>query len=125
MAIQGHILVVDDDPDIREIVAEILVQEGFVVDTAHDAFAAMGMLRTMRPDLVLSDIEMPGMDGIELFQRTRSADGTAPSPTILMTARGKAERDAARRHGVCDVLAKPLDPDDLVRVVRRAIADRS
>jgi len=116
------ILVVDDDPDSREVVAELLILEGFRVETADDGFDALVKLSSLRPDLMVTDLEMPGMDGIELIRRAGIADGA--SPAILMTAHGEERRAEARRRGASAVLAKPLDPDQLVNVVRRTITPR-
>lgn len=119
------ILVVDDDPDSRELVAEILSQEGFRVETADDGYEALGKVQMMQPDLVVTDLEMPGMDGIELIARTREvAEPQSASPAIVMTAGGEARREEASRQGAAEVLEKPLDPDHLVSVVRRTLTPR-
>jgi len=116
------ILVVDDDPDSREWVAEVLHEEGFVVHTAADGFQGLTKANTFEPDLLLTDFEMPGMNGMELIERTRSGRHAVVQQAILMTGwDGETMEIEARRHGAAEVLAKPLDPDRLVTVVRRTL----
>jgi CheY-like chemotaxis protein len=70
----GRILVVDDEVNARTALAELLSEEGYEVETAADAFKALGKVESFAPDVVLTDLKMPGMDGIELVQRLRALE---------------------------------------------------
>ncbi len=117
------VLVVDDDVAIREMVALALSKSGFSVLRAGSAAAAREALAGRRPDLVVSDIYMPGGDGLSVLESVKeTAD---PPPVILMTARGSVETAAeAARIGAFDYLAKPFDVALLVDRARAALAAR-
>jgi len=83
----ARVLVVDDEPDIRQTVRDILADEGYIVDTAESAAAAREARRQQRPDLVLLDIWMPDLDGISLL-REWSERGGLPCPVIMISGRG-------------------------------------
>lgn len=117
------ILVVDDDPAIRLSLGEALDREGMQVAVAESAERALAMLGDVAPDVVLSDVKMPGLDGIELLailrERLPSAD------VVLMTAYDEMPVVvAAMREGAADFLSKPLDLVELRSVLRRLLADR-
>ncbi len=120
MGNKGSILVVDDEPNARTALAEILKEEGFSVETAADGFKALSRFEDFGPDLVLTDLKMPGMDGVELLKKLRSQ--VAGVPVVLMTAFGAVETAvAAMREGADDYLTKPLNTDELVLVVERCL----
>ena len=81
---KGRILVVDDDADARGALAEALRESGYAVETAADAFKGLGKVPDFAPDLVLTDLKMPGMDGLELLRKLRS--GGHDMPVIVTTA---------------------------------------
>ena len=112
------ILVVDDDPDIRDVVADTLRDDGYEVCTAADGREAMAHIREGRPRLVLLDLQMPSMTGWEVVERLR-AEGIAV-PVVFMTA-GLRARAEAERHGVAGYLAKPFGLDDLTALVTRFV----
>ena len=116
-----HILVVDDEPDIRNLVGEILEDEGYQVSTAEDAESARSSRRHRRPDLVLLDIWMPGTDGIELLKEW--SDGAALDvPVIMMSGHGTVETAVeATRLGAYDFIEKPLSIAKLLVTVNRAL----
>lgn len=120
-----HILVVDDEPDIRELVSDILEDENYSVSTAEDAAAARAALRHRRPDLILLDIWMPDVDGISLLKDWSSGGGPA-CPVIMMSGHGTVETAVeATRLGAYDFLEKPLSLAKLLLTVERALeADR-
>jgi DNA-binding NtrC family response regulator len=120
---KGRILVVDDEANARTALAELLRDEGFEVETAADAFKALGKVRDFAPELVITDLKMPGMDGIELVHRLGGADPSCA--VIVMTAFGAVDSAVeAMQAGAVDYLTKPLNFDELVIVAGRAITQR-
>jgi DNA-binding NtrC family response regulator len=120
-----HILVVDDEPDIRELVREILEDEDYEVATAENGEMARQALRDQRPDLILLDIWMPDLDGISLLKEWAEDDGL-PCPVVMMSGHGTVETAVeATRLGAYDFLEKPLSLAKLLLTVERALeADR-
>ncbi len=118
---QSHILVVDDEPDIRILVKEILEDESYSVAIAENGAAARNALRDRRPDLVLLDIWMPDVDGITLLKEWAEDDGL-PCPVIMMSGHGTVETAVeATRFGAYDFLEKPLSLAKLLLTVERAL----
>ena len=115
------ILVVDDEPDIRQIVSEILEDEGYKVAVAENAEQAKELRRQRRPDLVLLDIWMPGEDGISLLKGWQT-DGSLSSPVIMMSGHGTIETAIeATRLGAYDFIEKPLSMAKLLLTVENAL----
>ena len=116
-----HILVVDDEPDIRGLVQEILEDEGYRVSGAESGAAARLALRERRPDLILLDIWMPDLDGISLLKEWAQDQGL-PCPVIMMSGHGTVETAVeATRLGAYDFLEKPLSMAKLLLTVGRAL----
>jgi DNA-binding response OmpR family regulator len=121
----AEILVVDDDRDVAQSIELALRRRGFRVALAHSGVEALKLLRRYRPDLVLLDVLMPGMSGIEVCRRLRADENTAEMPIIFLTARGQ-ERDRIEglRAGADDYLSKPFNLEELIlrvkAVLRRA-----
>lgn len=116
-----HILVVDDEPDIRGIVHEILVDEGYEVTTADSAATARAAFAARRPDLVLLDIWMPDADGISLLKEW-SQDRGPLLPVVMMSGHGTVETAVeAIRLGAHDFLEKPLSTAKLLITIERAL----
>ncbi len=117
-----HILVVDDDPEIVSFVKRGLAYEGYAVDTAGDGIEALAKARDREPDLVILDIMMPGIDGIEVSKRLRQAGGV---PILMLTAKGTvADRVAGLDSGADDYLVKPFAFDELLARVRALLRRR-
>ena len=117
----SHILVVDDEPDIRSLVQDILADEGYQVEIAEGANAARAALRSRRPDLVLLDVWMPDTDGISLL-REWSQDGRPPMPVVMMSGHGTIETAVeATRLGAYDFIEKPISLAKLLLTVERAL----
>ncbi|NHZ69930.1 MAG: response regulator [Thermotogales bacterium] len=117
----GHILVVDDEPDIRNLVKEILEDEGFEVSVAESGETARQARRMRRPDLILLDIWMDDVDGITLL-REWSEGGSLPCPVIIMSGHATVETAVeATRLGAYDFIEKPISLAKLLLVVNRAI----
>ncbi|MFT3695539.1 MAG: sigma-54 dependent transcriptional regulator [Kofleriaceae bacterium] len=120
MSRSGRILVVDDEVNARTALAELLRDEGYDVEMAADAFKALGKVDTFAPHIVVTDLKMPGMDGIELVKKLRSMDD-GPA-VVVMTAFGAVQTAVdAMRAGAADYLTKPLDFNELVIVLDRVL----
>lgn len=117
----SHILLVEDEPTTSWALAEGLADDGFTIDTFRAAEEALVWLREYRCDLVITDLRLPGMSGLEFTRKLRR--GRHAFPVIVISAYG-AELDARklRRVGVVDVFTKPFHVDSLRRAVRSALA---
>ncbi|MHB9755951.1 response regulator transcription factor [Streptomyces sp. BYX5S] len=118
----ARVLVVDDDPTVAEVVAGYLDRAGYRVDRADDGPAALACATEHRPDLVVLDLMLPGMDGLEVCRRMRER---GPVPVIMLTARGdEDDRILGLEVGADDYVTKPFSPRELVlrveSVLRRA-----
>ena len=109
---RAHILAVDDDDRLRELLKRFLTREGHDITTAKDAASARRLMTTMSFDLVVLDVMMPGEDGLSLLKSVR--EKKQDTPVILLTARGlPAERIEGLRIGADDYLSKPFEPEEL------------
>ncbi len=118
------VLVVDDEPDIRSVVSEILEDEGYRVDSARDGFEAREKFNALSPDLVLLDIWMPDTDGITLLTEWCTQGSNRP-PVIMISGHGTVETAVdALRLGAYDFLEKPLSTAKLLVTVERALESR-
>ena len=116
-----HILVVDDEPDIRDLVKEILEDEGFEVSTAQNGQEAREARRARRPDLILLDIWMPDIDGVSLLKEWSEGDHL-PCPVVMISGHGTVETAVeATRLGAFDFIEKPLSLNKLLVTVNRAL----
>jgi len=119
--VRHSLLVVDDEPDIRSMVADILEDEGYEVMLAEHAAAARQSVRRQRPDLVLLDIWMPDTDGLSLLKEWVGGGGL-PCPVVMMSGHGTVETAVeATRLGAYDFIEKPLSLAKLLLVVERAL----
>jgi two-component system, OmpR family, response regulator ResD len=111
--VRGSVLVVDDEPTIAEVVARYLERAGYETRIAADGVAAIDAASSARPDLVVLDLMLPGIDGLEVMRRLREQDrGT---PVILLTAKGEeSDRVIGLRLGADDYVVKPFSPAELV-----------
>jgi DNA-binding response OmpR family regulator len=112
------VLVAEDDPDLRDLVAITLADAGMDVDVAADGREALARVQARRPDLVLLDMMMPVMDGRQFSLALRTLDH--PPPIVVMTAVDRIAQSAADV-GAVSWLAKPFDLEDLVSTVRRCL----
>lgn len=122
------VLYVDDEPDIREVVEiSLRVVSDLDVRACESGEAALQMLQTFKPDLILLDVMMPGMDGAATFQRLRATPGLEDIPVIFMTAKALPQEVARFRElGAAGVIAKPFDAMQLgnqVRAIWEGIGD--
>jgi len=118
--IPPRVLVVDDDPGVRYTLREILVSEGLAVDEAADGAEALAKLEAQPAALVVTDLRMPGMDGMELLRRLVAR---APAPRVVVITAHGSERQAveAMKAGAHDYFRKPFENEELLAVVRRAL----
>ena len=113
------VLVVDDDPNVAEVLGRYLDREGFRVDTAGDGKVALEMALRARPDLVILDLMLPSMDGLEVCRRLREA---APIPVVMLTARGEeSDRVLGLELGADDYVSKPFSPREVVARVKAVL----
>jgi two-component system, OmpR family, response regulator ResD len=111
---RGSILIVDDEPTIAEVVARYLVRAGYETRTAADGASAVAAATQRRPDLVVLDIMLPGLDGLEVLRRLHE-DAEERVPVILLTAKGEeSDRVVGLRQGADDYVVKPFSPRELV-----------
>lgn len=116
------VMVVDDDELLRSLLEFKLVSKGFSVRTASDGESGLAAIRQARPDLVLLDAMMPGMDGFAVLQRLKSEPGLAEIPVIMLTARRQeADIVGALKSGVDDYIVKPFIIDELIMRVTRLL----
>lgn len=120
--VSGKVLIADDDPGIVAVVEAVLAEEGFEVFTALDGEEALEAISTHRPDVVLLDLMMPRVDGLEVCRRIRSNPSTSHMCVIMLTARTfPADQVIGLGTGADDYITKPFDPVDLDRRIRAAM----
>jgi len=113
-----RLLVVDDDASLLLAVSETLKAEGYEVVTARRGAEALVRVAESLPDLIVSDIRMPGMDGYQLARKLRAAPNTRLIPIVFLTAKDEtADRIAGFRSGVDAYITKPFEPEELVAIV--------
>jgi DNA-binding response OmpR family regulator len=121
-----RIVVVDDEPSVGAAVRDLLEPEGFQVDTPTDPQTALPELLRSVPDLVILDVNMPGMSGWELCALLRRQSATREIPVLFLTGRREVrDRITAMQVGGSDYLAKPFGADDLRRKVHSLLKHRS
>src|SRR5690606_26118869 len=120
----ARILVVDDETAARSALTELLREEGFEVQSAGDGFKALGRLDGWSADIVITDLKMPGMDGIQLMEKVR--ERSPDVSVVVMTAFGTVESAVeAVKQGADDYLTKPLHLGQLLVVVERVLGHRA
>ena len=114
-----HLLVVDDDAGIRDLLHDYLIKQGFSVDTARDGRDMALRLQATKPDLVVMDLMLPGDDGLALTRRIKAESGL---PVIMLSARGEdIDRIVGLEVGADDYLAKPFNPRELLARIRAVL----
>lgn len=118
-----RVLVVDDDRDIRDLVTFKLEQAGYEVRQAEDGLQALDAVREWAPDLVVLDVMMPGLSGIDVTRELRADPATATTPVILLTAKAQeADVETGFVTGADDYVVKPFSPRELVSRVQAVLA---
>jgi two-component system sensor histidine kinase/response regulator len=116
------VLVVEDSADLNTAICDILASYGYQVQGALNGFEALEHLRARKPDVILCDIMMPGMDGYTLLRHTRADENLRTLPFIFLTAlSSSAEQRRAKEIGIDDFLTKPVDSSDLVAAIENAL----
>ena len=118
-----QVLIVDDDRDIGRMLSTLMNKGGLSSLVAYDGETALQMLAAQAPDLLLVDVKMPGLDGMEVLKRVKETDPQLP--VVLITAYAEISGSvAAMKAGAFDYLAKPFDHLEVMRVVRAALSER-
>jgi two-component system phosphate regulon response regulator PhoB len=119
---KNRILVVDDEPDVLDLVTYNLGQAGFQTDTAADGAEALRKARSSAPDLILLDLMLPEMDGLEVCKLLRRDSKTSSIPIIMLTARAsELDRIVGLELGAADYVPKPFSPRELVLRVKKRL----
>lgn len=122
----GRILIVDDNPQNAKLARVLLVSEGYEVRTAGDAQEALAILDSFEAGVILMDIQMPGMDGLQLTSILKADPRRAQVAIIALTAYAmKGDRERALAAGCDDYIAKPIDADALMALVARYVSAHS
>lgn len=122
----GQLLLVDDEPGLRQAVQAYLEDEGFKVHVASNAREGWDLLQQTAPDLVISDIMMPQVDGYQFLKQLRDDPRFQAMPVIFLTARGMTADRIQGYNAGCDAyLSKPFDPDELVAIVSNLLDRRA
>lgn len=120
-----HVLVVDDEATVRRLIQLNLERAGFRVTTAQDGVEALERVAEDRPDLILSDITMPRLDGIEMVRRLKGNPETQAIPVVMLTAKAQdADHFEAERSGADRYLHKPFHPLGLLETIKEALTAR-
>ena len=115
-----RILVVDDSQSIREMISITLEKEGYKVVRAHDGFSALDALGEKTFDLILTDLHMPGMDGVELIRKVRQLESCMCIPILFLTTESQISyKEEARKVGATGWIIKPILPDKLLAAVSK------
>jgi two-component system alkaline phosphatase synthesis response regulator PhoP len=119
MAAHPMVLIVEDDADISALIAHYLEKAGYGSEIVSDGGRALSRTRETLPDLVILDLMLPGLNGLEICRALRADDKTAPVPIIMLTARGEeSERILGLDVGADDYIVKPFSPSELMARVR-------
>jgi DNA-binding NtrC family response regulator len=119
MAVKISILIVDDEESVRDSLYSWFIEDGYIVECAENAKEALSILETRNFDIILADLKMPGMDGLEMQRRIRALNKEAI--VIIMTAFASVDSAVrALKDGAYDYITKPFDPDDLSHLIRNA-----
>jgi DNA-binding response OmpR family regulator len=114
-----RVMVIEDDPTIAEVVSRYLERDGFDVESVADGLEAVARASSRPPDLMILDLMLPGLDGLEVFRRVRTV---SPTPVIMLTARGdESDRVMGLELGADDYVAKPFSPRELMARVRSVL----
>jgi DNA-binding response OmpR family regulator len=118
----GHVLLIEDEPNIIEAIRFILSRDGWSVDVHSDGLTALDAVARRSPDLVILDVMLPNRSGYDILTDLRAAPETQDLPVLMLTARGqKHDRDLAERLGVSRFMTKPFSNAEVLRSVRELV----
>ena len=118
----NHILIVDDQPELAGMMADLLANAGYATRTAADGREALAEVQADPPDLLLLDVQMPELDGFEVATMLKSDPATATIPIIMVSAHeGRGARLVGLESGAEDYLSKPIDPAELIAKIRNLL----
>jgi len=118
------ILVIEDDDVMRELMSMTLTQNGYEVTTAEDGVRGYDTALFLKPDLIITDIRMPGADGIHVVRRVRDTTGLENTPILVTTAFGTGTATFSLQMGANAFEPKPINPQNFLSTVRRLLAER-
>ena len=118
---RGSVLIVDDEPTIAEVVSRYLERAGYATEIASDGARAMEAAVALRPDLIVLDVKLPRIDGLEVMRRLRAEDRTRPAVILLTGRGGELDRVVGLRSGADDYVVKPFSPAELVARVEAVL----
>ena len=121
---QKRILLIEDDDVMRELMQMTLEQNGYEVVTAADGVRGYDAALFLKPDLIITDIRMPGADGIHVVRRVRDTDSLAKTPILVMTAFGTGSATFSLQLGANAFERKPVDPQSLLTTIKRLLGER-
>ncbi len=121
------VLVVDDERDIVEIVCELLQGAGYQTTVAYDGRQALEKIAHRQPDLIVTDIKMPLVDGLQILEHVRADPSLASIPVIILTATQvmREARERFRKLGIYGWIAKPFEPEELLATVEQALGEET
>ncbi|PCD77159.1 response regulator transcription factor [Pseudothioclava arenosa] len=118
-----HVLLIEDEPNIAEAIRFILKRAGWEVSIRSDGAQALSAVEDLRPDVLILDLMLPGLSGIEILSRLRARSDFADLPVLMLTARGQSrDREAAQRAGATAFLSKPFANSELCEMLGRIVA---
>jgi two-component system alkaline phosphatase synthesis response regulator PhoP len=125
LIMNNRILVVEDDPGALRLVSYTLEAEGYEVITATNGLQGLRKAQNDKPDLVVLDVMLPGIDGFEICHRLRADPGTAQLPIMMLSAKAReVDKATGLKVGADDYLPKPADPADIVSHVKALLAKK-
>jgi DNA-binding response OmpR family regulator len=113
-ASRGSVLVVDDEPTVTEVLARYLTRAGYATETASDGAKAVDAAAALRPDVVVLDLKLPRIDGLDVLRHLRADDRAGPAVIVLSGRSGEFDRVLGLRSGADDYVVKPFSPAELV-----------
>lgn len=119
----GHVLLIEDEPNIAEALRFILMRDGWDVSTLDDGAQALQAVATQKPDVVILDLMLPGASGLDILRALRADVATLHLPVMMLTAKGQGrDREAAAQAGVTCFMTKPFANAEIVARVREMVA---
>ncbi|MEN3333584.1 MAG: hypothetical protein V7641_2949 [Blastocatellia bacterium] len=118
---ERKILVVEDHPDSRDLLALYLRMQGYTVYTAEDGREGLKLIQLDCPHLIITDLSMPHLDGVEMIKRVRQIPECRVTPIIVMTAFGSEEESTALRAGANQAISKPIEYESLIHQINHLL----